>query len=648
MELNGLNSDDYIYLRLNRDIDNNQFNEKEGTVIGFPRDALESNVFSSAYYGLDKYLNITPKKDIKDTDILPNQINESMVFKEDTIFDIRLDENRSYVLNDWLSEHLKNDKLTSDYNLGYISITDYNINSIRKYSSKSLPEGERYPHIITGDEGTVRLKLTFKAGEVLDFTDPGVMSLFYDPCVVELLASSSAVLGEEKEEYFKNDFQNTFFAMEGTIIESENLYRYYRIKDGLKIKSYSDLGTYEADVAIKDDDDFIQVVYLKRDDYECNQFDRYDIKALSEVATEIPLEEAEKIHADRVQREQEAHDRSMEEFYEMEARREEALESAYEENADNEEIFPGTRGEFVQTYKEETDEEEEKKKYTLDEIKEFYTKLKTINEEALKYMYFYGGTIPYLLVDASTSREFGDVDIFVPIEAMRLVREELNRQQSFHVDFDSINVTSRVGLVASIPEEQKEASNQMGLGILYAMMNPNATNDELGCLFGSARNRTLQDFGLKGSLFGVNISIFPIYQYNNDLMAKSFNITDTYEYLLAVRVMDNMAVKDFAKNIKICGNALNILPIEYVIISKESAIEKGYQKRAEKDKEDLAFIEENKEKLEIDEELKQKLKDNYPDYSISQAYFVGGNGVEEIGGEKYKELMLLNKGEWLS
>ena len=241
MELNGLNSDDYIYLRLNKDLENATYKEKKGTTIGFTRAYLESAIYSSIYYqGIDDILKITRKDDIKDTDVLPLQVNESMVVKEDKVIEISLFPNRSYVLNDWLISHLTNDDTIYDYNEGKIKITDFNMKHIEKECSKNLPTDSKYPMITTKDN-QVRLKITFKEGEILDFTDPGVMSLLYDPNEIALLASSEAILGEEKEECFKNDFQNTFFAKNRHLCSSEGLFRYYRINDDVNVSFFGDL-----------------------------------------------------------------------------------------------------------------------------------------------------------------------------------------------------------------------------------------------------------------------------------------------------------------------------------------------------------------------------------------------------------------------
>jgi len=48
-----------------------------------------------------------------------------------------------------------------------------------------------------------------------------------------------------------------------------------------------------------------------------------------------------------------------------------------------------------------------------------------------------------------------------------------------------------------------------------------------------------------------NISVFPIYNYENNLMAKSFNIRDMYQFLLGVRVMNNTKLGDFARSVNL-------------------------------------------------------------------------------------------------
>ena len=122
--------------------------------------------------------------------------------------------------------------------------------------------------------------------------------------------------------------------------------------------------------------------------------------------------------------------------------------------------------------------------------------------------------------------------------------------------------------------------------------------------------RVLQDFGFKGKLFGVNISVFPMYEYENDIMAKSFNANNDTQYLLGIKIMKNTKIKDFVKNVNLCGASLNILPLEYTIASKQGAIKDKYYKRFDKDKEDIEYILNHKEELGIDDNLLQEVLDN--------------------------------------
>lgn len=293
-------------------------------------------------------------------------------------------------------------------------------------------------------------------------------------------------------------------------------------------------------------------------------------------------------------------------------------------------------------------------KKSLEDIKTFYKSLKSIDHDVLNKMYFYSGTIPYVLTSAEESRDFGDVDIFVPISEMARVREELNKIPSFEIYFDSKDLTSKYNFTSRVDNNEIAKSDSLEniLELITSLQSDDNIIDENGQTplenFFTGRKRkkqVLQDYGLKGSLFGVNISIFPVYQYKDDLMAKSFNISDVYEYLLAVRVMNKTSLDSFAKNVKVFDNNINILPLEYTILSKESAINSGYTKREEKDAIDIDYIMSHKEELGIRDEYIEYLRQYYLDYSIAVAYNLNGEVVEKISGEQYKEYMLMNKGK---
>ena len=127
-------------------------------------------------------------------------------------------------------------------------------------------------------------------------------------------------------------------------------------------------------------------------------------------------------------------------------------------------------------------------------------------------------------------------------------------------------------------------------------------------------------------------------------MAKSFNINDKNRFLLGVRVLNNENIENFVKNVEVYDCAFKILPLEYTLVSKKSAVNENYSFRSEKDKEDLEYILSHKEKLGITDEKIQEILSKYPNYSISIAYKVNDNATTTtMSGETYKELVLTNR-----
>ena len=127
-------------------------------------------------------------------------------------------------------------------------------------------------------------------------------------------------------------------------------------------------------------------------------------------------------------------------------------------------------------------------------------------------------------------------------------------------------------------------------------------------------------------------------------MAKSFNINDKNRFLLGVRVLNNENIENFVKNVEVYDCTFKILPLEYTLVSKKSAVNENYSFRLEKDKEDLEYILSHKEELGITDDKTQEILSKYPNYSISIAYKVNDNAsTTTMSGETYKELVLTNR-----
>lgn len=647
MELNGFNSDDYIYLELNNDLKNENVEISKGTILRFKRS--EFDIFSRLMYqGFSNNLEFVKKEKLNDDDILPTQVYEKIYFKADGTAEVCLWPKERYCFNEWVREHLfTNSDIKFSFTGPSGPIKDLNYDAINRGCKKTLPDKDKLPMIEIGDEN-VDLIFSYKEGEELDFKNLGVMSFLIDHEMGSLLLNSRALVADEKLKYFEADFKNAFHASDGIFDDGYCIFRYYKINDDIKVEDTISLPYIHLHDCSFDEEGYLRYVYLET--FSSMDFRRLDEEFIHEFATEVPLQEAKTMHEERLKKKKAEKDAQMAEWMEKEKKKQEELNNLYQERKFDENIFPGANGNFVQNVGLKRADD----KKSLEEIREFYKKLKSINPDVLSKMYFYGGTIPYVLTDAPSSRDFSDVDIFVPISEMSRVREELNEIPSFEVYFDSKKLTEEYHFTSRVKNNELIENNSITdtLELLASLNSDDTVLDENGCtplenFFMERRNenQVFQDYGLKGSLFGVNISIFPLYQYDGDLMAKSFNISDVYKYLLAVRVMNKTSLEGFAKNVKVFDSNINILPLEYTIISKESAINSAYIKREEKDAIDIDYIMKHKEELGINDEYIEYIRQNYPNYSIAIAYYLADAGVKKISGEYYKELMLMRKGE---
>lgn len=661
MELNNFKSEDYIYLKVNQDFTCFQDIEfKKDTILRYKKENLQDSLWSRLIHqGFYDNLEFIPNPDCKEDEILPHQVFSKIYFKKNISNKICLWSKEKYCLNNWLMNIL----LRDGSSIFVSSKKKFNLSMLQVGTKKTLQDKDNQFPMMEIKDDNVELYLTFYKGEELDFTDLAVMLLFLDKDYIKLLSNCVAISGEEKERLFIEDFQDAFID-EDICMRSE--YHYFKLNDNINVSNKEKLSFLEiAGIDIYDIkttncpydyDKYGNLRYIFTKTSAWNSSNRILEQQILKYATRVPIEEARE-HFERNKKfEEQKHQEYMKELARKTAIENKKIADAYAKEKHNSSIFPGTDGNFQHTMPYNFEE----KKSTLEEIKDFYKRLKEINTTVINQMYFYGGTLPYILTKANQSRKFGDVDIFVPIAHMQNLRQELERQPSFEIIFDSKPLASDYSLTSKIKKNELTAKkNDLEfLSLVAETINQQDNNiiiDETGknpleSYFErtSAYTHPIQDFGFKGKLFGVNISIFPIYQYGPDLMAKSFNVTDLYQYLLAVRVMNNTQLNQFSQIVDINNLKLNILPLEYTIISKQSAIEDGYLKRSQKDQLDLTYILEHKKELEINEERLSRIKRNYPDYSISIAYCLVGNKVETMGGEHYKKLMLQNKGRYLS
>lgn len=655
MELNGFTSEDYIYLRVFDEvtiITSKYSYDKtvypKGKILRFKKEDLEGNVFSRHFPGIYDF-EVVDNLECSEAAVMPYDKYSSIRFKEDKQVNVCLWPDETYSFSDWLYR-----KITGD-DRPMISIFDFdspqtkvgkNLNSIRKSPATINEENQT----LTVGKRNIDLYLDFKAGEELDFKNRDVASLFLDHNTMKLLSHCETIADPEKEALFAEDFKYTFQ-------QGDHFYQFYMLNPEIKVKTEKELREildfYSIRTDIKrDDDGYIRYVYFA----DFDMISRDKVAKMLKFATPITVIEARKhlLEIERAAKEKEKQE--LKAYAEKMAEEEAQVDALYQEKKNDATIFPGVNGNFVHTMTSSLTNPNA----SIEEVREFYKRLKEINSAILQGMYFYGGTLPYILTNARDCRSFGDVDIFVPVSMMSDLREELKKQSSFRIFHDSkyytesYNLTSRVYKKEIAKKDPIEEASQF-LSLITSPDINNTVDSDGKNVFesfldsGRSYYQVPQDFGFKGSLFGINISVFPIYDYKNNLMAKSFNIRDMYQFLLGVRVMNNTKLSDFVRSVNVFDSDINILPLEYTIVSKESAIKEGYIKRTDKDAIDLAYIEEHKKELGISDEVIARLKANYPNYSVSVAYALQENGnVETVSGEAYRKLILKDKGRVIS
>ena len=323
----------------------------------------------------------------------------------------------------------------------------------------------------------------------------------------------------------------------------------------------------------------------------------------------------------------------------------------YNKNKSDSNYYPGSCGNYNQVLVNSDGTPEKSKLYDLYTIKQFYNELiksGKFDKEILEKIMLYGGTVPYILSNTQEeTRKFGDIDIFIPIQNMKVFRNELLDKPYFEMNFDSMELTEKAGLLVAGSRFERPwfmgDDDDIEAYREYERM--------VSKLQDEARKKIVfQDYGFKGSLFGINISVFPIYQWNKDnkldICAKSFRIgkeDGDSKFLLNTVVTHNTPITSFSKLVEICGGQIGAANIEYTIASKKSAINHGYILRQESDLADLQFIEDHKSILGINDALVKHYEENIPDYGIAKVYRIKRNyEVCEYTPEQYKNIVTRN------
>lgn len=385
--------------------------------------------------------------------------------------------------------------------------------------------------------------------------------------------------------------------------------------------------------------------YYKEKLFLFTNFDDKDNESLLKICRRATSEESAELSA-YVKEMQDGYHKK---FEDERHKKEEAKAKIYEANKNNPEYFPGVRGNYKQVLLEEGKKVIPEKEYSLAQIKSFYHSLLSfagLSDEVKSSIIFYGGTIPYILCNESgNTRKFGDVDIFMPVSMMQRFRYELRHELDYI--YDSIELTRRIGLTTKgfrvkSPllwwDEESESYEQFERRRGLAEME-------------AEKNAIYQDYGFKAILFGINISVFPLYDWtfvdgNIGVCAKSFRISKEkgdWNFLLNTIVSKGITINDFYNEVCILGHNVRATKTEYTIASKRNAVKFGYVLRKDTDETDLRYIETHSSELGIDESQVELFMQNIPDYGVSHVYRITRSGdANEMSSEAYKHIVTRN------
>lgn len=234
------------------------------------------------------------------------------------------------------------------------------------------------------------------------------------------------------------------------------------------------------------------------------------------------------------------------------------------------------------------------KDHTFLEIKEFYEKISHFPQEILDCIIFYGGTIIYVAAGSlDVDRCFGDLDILVPPDKLSKVREYFNNTGELIIQYDGKKVVDDYHIIS---------------------------------------DDGIQDFGFKGILYGIKLSVHPIGETsNNEIITKWIKTKDDDIDLIAnCTMLKDCTLESIITKINYNDKVLNIIKPEIIIGWKMRRME-GH------DEQDIKFVLDNKEVLKVEESNIDFFKTKMLDYDVSKAYKIVSGNIQELGKGTYED-----------
>lgn len=265
MELNGFNSDDYIYLQFNNDFeDHNYINYKKGQITRFSVEGLRNLLLDKKYYG--DIIELIPKENITKYDLLPYQVYEGALVKEaGKINQVNIRSNDLIIIDDEFKRRFHSNRIGGTC-LGSFSYNDVNTEELEKITRKETIYNAKSRSLIQDSQKknealkclglqlldnprsldnllkqnniekiyktnyTFDLYIDTKTGDFLSFKYPSIALLFMDNEWANFIANTHFLTPEEELIEFRKDFENRILCNR----------TYYKLNDNIKIKNITD------------------------------------------------------------------------------------------------------------------------------------------------------------------------------------------------------------------------------------------------------------------------------------------------------------------------------------------------------------------------------------------------------------------------
>ncbi len=262
MELNGFNSNDYIYLQFNNDFEDPYDHKihKKDQITRFSIEGLRNLLLDKKYYG--DIIELIPKENITKYDLLPYQVYEGALVKEaGRINQVNIRSNDLIIIDDEFKRRFHSNRIGGTC-FGSFSYNDANTEELNKitkketiYDSKSkflnqenksltclglqcLDSSRNLNNLLKQNniEKIYKTNYTFdlyidtKTDDFLSFKYPSIALLFMDNKWAKFIANTHFLTPEEELIQFKKDFEHRISCGR----------TYYKLNDNIKIKNIND------------------------------------------------------------------------------------------------------------------------------------------------------------------------------------------------------------------------------------------------------------------------------------------------------------------------------------------------------------------------------------------------------------------------